>query len=208
MKAFAQLFIFLINIYILLLIIRVILSWLNLPQTQWISLINKATDPVLNFFRKNFPIRIGVLDISIIIPFILLTIIKKILIDVFISGVPFGMFYMIGLIILVADSAISFIAFILFISTIVLLVININSTYINNPIINSMKTIVLPIVSYIRKKIKINYPKADIIYLIITAGVILIAGIILHSILMWLFSTVGAIEANSMFQGREPDIEF
>ena len=64
--------IIILNTFSLILTIRIILSWLVLPPSVFIYWINKMTDPIINFFKKRFPIRLGFLDLSIIIPFLLI----------------------------------------------------------------------------------------------------------------------------------------
>lgn len=84
------------NALLLLLTVRVIFSWLTLPPSQFTYWLNRITDPILNFFKKRFPIRVGILDLSILVPFFILSILNKVIIDVFINfAVNRVVFYMI-----------------------------------------------------------------------------------------------------------------
>jgi YggT family protein len=60
----------LINIYQIVVIIRIILSWVNPdPYNPLVRFICSITDPFLDFFRRILPIRIGFMDLSPLIAF-------------------------------------------------------------------------------------------------------------------------------------------
>ena len=67
-----------LNIYLVLLIIRILLSWF--PNVDWynppFSVISQLTDPYLNLFRSIIP-PLGGLDLSPILAFLLLQIVAQ-----------------------------------------------------------------------------------------------------------------------------------
>ncbi|MCS6812484.1 MAG: YggT family protein [Cyanobacteria bacterium] len=67
-----------IQIYLLLLIIRILLSWF--PQVNWynppFSILSQLTDPYLNIFRSIIP-PLGGLDFSPILGFLLLQLLQN-----------------------------------------------------------------------------------------------------------------------------------
>ncbi|MCK4796172.1 MAG: YggT family protein [Spirochaetes bacterium] len=209
MQIFGRFLLFFINAYVLILMMRVILTWLKLPQARWIYWVCKITDPVIDYFRKNYPIKVGVIDISIIIPFMILSVLRKIILDLMVLGVPFSLFYLIGLAIIIIDMAYTFVAFILFIFTIVLLIVNINAPSINNPFISTIRTIIDPIVMYIRRFYKINSIYSDRIYLVILAVLIIVAGFVGHAILMHIYLIIDNLSKNSLQNlGMDDNLDF
>ena len=69
-----------LQIYLILLFIRVILSWF--PTVNWMnppfSILSQLTDPYLNIFRSLIP-PLGGLDLSPILAFILLSVLMSLL---------------------------------------------------------------------------------------------------------------------------------
>lgn len=68
-KALAQLIHLVIQIYILIIIIRAVISWLgNIPVNRFIIILRRLTDPVFRYVHKMLPFTIiGGIDISPII---------------------------------------------------------------------------------------------------------------------------------------------
>ncbi len=175
--------IMILNSFALILTIRIILSWLVLPPSAFIYWLNKITDPIINFFRKKTPIRLGFLDLSIIVPFLLIHILNKIIFDLLINNRIPTLFYFLSIIFFIIESIISVILTILFIFTIVLFFVNIFAPYSYNPFITSIRSVIDPIAISITKIIKINHKYSDRIYLIIIAILIVLAGIFIFSLL-------------------------
>lgn len=66
------------SVYILLLFIRVMSSWIpSLQHTKFILFVSRMTDPYLNLFRRFIPPIGGVIDLSPIIAFITLQFLQK-----------------------------------------------------------------------------------------------------------------------------------
>jgi YggT family protein len=70
-----------INIYLLLIFIRILLSWF--PTADWaykaMSFLSPITDPYLNIFRSFIPPLGGALDISPIVAIIVLQVLQQVL---------------------------------------------------------------------------------------------------------------------------------
>lgn len=183
MKLIGSFLITILNTISLLLTIRIILSWLVLPPFKIVYWLNRITDPIFNFFRKKFPfLRLGFLDLSIIVPFLLIHILNKIIIDLMINYRILTFFYFFDILFFIIESIISIFLTILFIFTIVLFFVNIFSPYSYNPFVTSMRSIIDPIAIKLSRILKINSRHADRIYLIIIAILILITGFIIFTI--------------------------
>jgi YggT family protein len=74
------------DILYLLLVIRIILSWVNPdPFNQFVQIIYRITDPILMPIRRWIPLQIGMIDFSPIIAFILLAFLKSFIVGTLIS---------------------------------------------------------------------------------------------------------------------------
>ncbi|HEY9887173.1 MAG TPA: YggT family protein [Candidatus Obscuribacterales bacterium] len=75
---FAQAFATFLNIYFVILIIRILLSWF--PNVDWMSqpfaTVSQLTDPYLNLFRSLIP-PLGGIDFSPILAFIVLQVVSS-----------------------------------------------------------------------------------------------------------------------------------
>ena len=69
LKTVAQLFHFVIQAYILIIIVRSVISWIGtVPRNQFTFILRKLTDPVFKFVHRRLPFTIiGGIDISPII---------------------------------------------------------------------------------------------------------------------------------------------
>jgi YggT family protein len=67
------------GIYSLIILIRIIFSWFgNMVSGRPVDIINKITDPYLNWWRKTVKIRIGFFDFSIIAAVVFLSFIQNV----------------------------------------------------------------------------------------------------------------------------------
>jgi YggT family protein len=72
----------LFRLYGLLILIRVLLTWVNVsPYHPAVQLIHQVTEPVLAPFRRIIPPIGGTLDISPIVALILLEILSRVVVD-------------------------------------------------------------------------------------------------------------------------------
>ncbi|MDR1839878.1 MAG: YggT family protein [Treponema sp.] len=67
------------GIYSLLILIRIIISWFgNFAYSKPVDLLSRVTDPYLDWWRRHFSIRIGLLDFSVILGIVFLSLIQNI----------------------------------------------------------------------------------------------------------------------------------
>lgn len=87
LKSFAQLFHLIVQVYIFIIIIRSVISWLgNIPSNTFILVLRRLTDPVFRFVHKMLPFTVvGGIDISPIIIIVILY-----FIDSFFTGIMMG----------------------------------------------------------------------------------------------------------------------
>lgn len=79
----AVLFSMLFKVIYFLLVIRIILSWFQIsPFSEAVSILYRITDPILLPFRK-LPLQIGMMDLSPILAFILLTFLDHFMVGIF-----------------------------------------------------------------------------------------------------------------------------
>lgn len=74
LRAFAQLFHTLIQIYIIIIIIRSVISWMgHVPPNRFIMILRRLTDPVFRLVHRHLPfLVVGGIDISPIVIVIVL----------------------------------------------------------------------------------------------------------------------------------------
>ena len=73
----------LIDLYILAIIIRAVLSWVNVdPYNPVVSFLHRITDPFLSRIQRMVPL-IGNIDISPIIAIMILSLMKRLIISIF-----------------------------------------------------------------------------------------------------------------------------
>ena len=162
MKYFlGNVFSFLIIAYMILLILRVILSWINISPNVITIWLCKLTDPVLDYFRRKFPIKFGVFDISIIIPITILLILSKLnndfmMPDSYDFKVIINPWYLISLILYIADLVLSFILILYIFIAILVIVFRLVSHDSSNPIINSFYNLLSPALSFFKRILKLG----------------------------------------------------
>lgn len=70
-----------LRIYQVVLIVRIVLSWVDAdPYNRLVQAIRSITDPYLDFFRRTFPLHVGLLDLSPILAFLALEILQRLLV--------------------------------------------------------------------------------------------------------------------------------
>ena len=80
------------GIFSILVFIRIIISWFgSFDQNKPVEILSSITDPYLGWWRKHFPIPIGVLDFSVVAAIVFLAVIQRILISIAYShGITLG----------------------------------------------------------------------------------------------------------------------
>jgi len=82
LRSLALLISLVINILYFLLVIRIILSWVGADQyNEIVQIVYRVTDPVLAPLRR-LPLRIGMMDFSPIVAFIILSVIKSFIVNI------------------------------------------------------------------------------------------------------------------------------
>jgi uncharacterized protein YggT (Ycf19 family) len=189
---------FLITVYTLMLVLRVLLSWIKIPQYRWIYWLCRATDPVIDFFRKNFPIRFGLYDISIVIPIMILFVIRIFVEDFMIGDLPNGtilnIWYILRTLAIIIKSIFNIIIVLYIIFTLILLIFklispNLQNPYARNPAIDSIYSLLNPVLKIADNIFKIKSSNSETLYLVI----ILIFFILINIIGSFLFDNLIAL---------------
>ncbi len=72
-----------LTVFYFVLVIRIILSWVNPdPYNEIVRVVYKITDVILNPIRRYLPIRVGMIDFSPIVAFLLVYFLKYFLVSV------------------------------------------------------------------------------------------------------------------------------
>jgi len=211
MKMIGSLLVFTINVYLIILMVRVVLSWLHLPRKKWMDYIQKITDPVLNFFRKQTPIRIGMFDLSIIVPFILLNVLRVMIRDLMIDGREFTSLYFFGAVVRIVSMLFGWACSISLILTIAMFFILVTRKGGSHPIVMTINSFFNPILAFFRRILPIRSEYSSLIYLFIFGIIIAIAwGVIggqLTNLIAWLNTQEpGSVEY--LFESTEDTFDY
>ncbi len=174
-----------INILIIVLVIRMFLSWFSLPYNKHLEMLYKFTDPFLDRWRKIFPLRIGFLDLSAMVLVIVLVLCGNVINDILIEQLPLNFVYIIMFILNIIKAVLDIIFFGMAVSVVVLMIFNLVAQHTFNPVVSLLRSFIDPIIFKIRRIVRINNKYADIIYL----GIVLLA-IILLSVVVGYFYVI------------------
>ncbi|MBN2544217.1 MAG: YggT family protein [Spirochaetes bacterium] len=156
MKILFQILFTILIFYFFAYIARLILSIFKFRQNSFTILLCKITDPLINYFKLKFPLKVGPYEISSILPVILIYFLLKFLSDM-------SNEYTIGLNYLIYFSLyFIFIFYIIFhfiaITFIILIMLSNNRVFpFNSILINFAKTKFQPILTFMRKNIKFQF---------------------------------------------------
>lgn len=167
MSFFASLILFIIRLYIILITIRIFMSWISLPYNKFTHYLAEITDPVLNFFKRLIPLRIGFLDLSPLIPLLLLSLADSVVTDLLVRGQNFGLAFILSKLVFIAKYALNVAVFIFCFSCIILLIMSIVNPHNYNPLVTMMRSFLDPIMSKLRRILRIHSFYSDRIYLVI-----------------------------------------
>jgi uncharacterized protein YggT (Ycf19 family) len=167
-----------VNLFGFVLFLRIILSWLTLPPSKFTYYLNRITDPVLIYARKIMPIRIGIFDISIILPFLAIALLNQIIGELMISGNPITILFIVKLLLICIQMVEGFIFWIFIVIAGVILIFEIFKVYSYNPIISSMNELIEPVIQFLSRLFTIKSKDAKAIYL----AIFVVALIVVHSI--------------------------
>ena len=85
MRSLALLISLVFNIIYILLVVRIVLSWVGADSyNEIVSIVYRVTDPILAPLRR-LPLQLGAIDFSPVIAFILLSVMKSFIVNVLYS---------------------------------------------------------------------------------------------------------------------------
>lgn len=170
-----------IRIYMLLLTLRIFLSWFRLPDNSFTRILGVFTDPILNTFRRVCPLKIGFFDLSPMIPLLLFSLADSVVTTLLINGRSFSLGYIVEIVLYIVQFFVNIVSFIIAFSTIILLIVDIFMPYNIMPIVTMVKSFLSPITRWLQRHFWINSPYSMRIYYII----ILVATAIISTLAGW-----------------------
>lgn len=179
-----------ITVYLIMITLRIIFSWFNIPRGKFIGFICRYTDPVLDFFRKNTPIQLGVFDVSIVVPIGMLYVLLQIVNDFMIGDHPIAaiinVHYVFKLVLIIVSILFSLVMFLLIIFTIVLIFMKIFTPHSYNPMITPIAAMINPLVDRVRKILKLRSKHAETIYLVIVLALFILLNVMFGRLLAYI----------------------
>lgn len=169
-----------IRIYMLLLTLRIFLSWFRLPDNSFTGILGRLTDPILNTFKRVCPLQIGFFDLSPLIPLLLFSLCDSMVTTLLINGRSFSLGYIVEIILYIVQFFINIFSFIIALSAIILLIVDIFMPYNFMPIVTMMKSFLSPVIRWLQRHIWIKHRHYMRIYyimiLVVTAIFSTLAG--------------------------------
>lgn len=170
-----------IRIYMLLLTLRIFLSWFRLPDNSFTDILGRLTDPILNTFKRICPLQIGFFDLSPLIPLLLFSLCDSMVTTLLINGRSFSLGYIVEIILYIVQFFINIFSFIIALSAIILLIVDIFMPHSFMPIVTMMKSFLSPVIRWLQRHIWVNHRHSMRIYYII----ILVATAIFSTLAGW-----------------------
>jgi len=178
---------FFVNIYMFLIFIRIILTWISwMGNGRFLEVLSRITDPYLNWFRRFTFLRVGFMDLSPIAALGVLTLVSRIFSTLSHYGtITLGI--ILAMVIQVLWGAVSFFLGFLIIILILRLVAHLSRQNLNNPFWRIIATIAQPVLYKIsrilfnnrivnlRNEIIISIVILGLIYLVLRISVSLIS---------------------------------
>jgi|GEM_PF-1198054 len=208
MKILGYLLMIIIFGYSWLLVIRIVISLLKIPYAPWMKYIAMFTDPVINYFKKKYPIKIDKYDFSVLIPLTILFLLQIPIADLMIGGAHFSIFYLLALFIRIIKLVYTIFIFAVIISAVILLYINLTKYYTNNPIILFIKKLLTPVTNKIKKIFKLKEENADKYSLIILLVATIILGFILNYLFAYIIDIINKQQAANIEKNKLLENEF
>ncbi len=196
MAIFGNILVLLIYFYLFILFFRLLIPFIKIPNNAVFQFILIITDPVIDFFKKYFPLKIKKIDFSPVFPILILLFIIMIIKDFMILQVPINLFYFIGLLIRIIDFIFISIMILLILCNILLLIIDTNHIYTKNPFIDLMKYIFNKMINISSKIFKINSSSSYRIHLMIILITLILFSILGHLILMIILQPISFYQGN------------
>lgn len=189
LNSLGQILIGTLSVYGIVLAIRIILSWVPIQDNRVTIILKKITDPVLDFFTKNFPINLAGFNISILIPFLIIGILSKLILDFMVGqySINSPILYLLGLLIWAIRFFYDFFAFVIILFLVILLLIKISKTPSQHPLLTFIQNLINPIMLRLHKILKLKSRNGEIIYLVIILASAIIIALIGDNILKYLY---------------------
>ncbi|MBN2051844.1 MAG: YggT family protein [Spirochaetales bacterium] len=140
-----------ISTYMLIIFIRIMLTWFRgLPQGRAIDVINRITDPYLNFFRKLTFLRTERVDFSPIAALLVLVIVLNIINTLQVYGkITLGI--ILSIILTALWSAVSFLLTFMLIMTVIRLFVHFTGGNTVSPLIHTLDIILNPLMTWLKR---------------------------------------------------------
>ncbi len=186
---------FLLQVVNLALIIRVFLSWITLPPNRFSYYLNLVTDPIVNFSRKHFPLRVGILDLSILVPFFIIWLLNRLVSDIFLfNKLTRPVFWFIDFVLFIIAGALNVIFSVIFILLLIYLVMTLLARATYSPLFYSIRSVMSSIIVRMEKIFKMqDTTKSEIICILIIIVCTMIVGGLLNFGLTMLSSFLNGV---------------
>jgi len=184
MQTLIQILFIILLAYFFAFIVRLILSIFKFRQNRFTELLCKITDPVIDFFKDKVPMKIGPFEISSILPVIAMYFILKFLSDITNGYSIIDINYLLYFVFYIAKTCYDIILLIAIICIILIMLSNNRIFRINNSLINYARSVLNPIIIFMRKNIKFQFLNSENRYyallLIFTISAWIFGGLILQ----------------------------
>ncbi|MDC7127343.1 MAG: YggT family protein [Spirochaetales bacterium] len=180
-----------LSVYMILLMIRVMLTWFRGPQNgQFFYYLSAVTDPYLNWFRRFSKLRTGMLDFSPILAFVLLGFIINILTSISTYGrITVGV-----VLALLINGIWSIISFIIIMFVILAVMRLLSATLFREGILARMSpgldSVIEPIISWVRRTIFRNRFTPYTTQLWVSIALLIVLNILLRILFAYLTKLV------------------
>lgn len=170
-----------IRIYMLILTLRIFLSWFRLPDNSFTRILGIFTDPVLDAFRRICPLRIGFFDLSPMIPLLLGSLCDSVVTTLLINGRSFSIGYIIEIALYIVQFFVNIFSFVIAFSALILLIVDIFMPHNIMPLVTMVRSFLSPIIRWLQRHFWINSHNSMRIYYII----ILVATAVFSTLIGW-----------------------
>lgn len=190
MSIIGSILLFVLQAVNLALIIRIFLSWITLPPNRFTYYLNLVTDPILGFFRRHFPLRVGILDLSVLVPFFIIWLLNRLISDIFFfNKLTRPLFWIIDFVIFMLAGALNVIFSVVFILLLIYLVMSLLARATYSPLFYSIRSVMSSVLVRMEKVLRMpDTMKSEIICIVIIIISVAIAGGLLNFALTMLSS--------------------
>lgn len=181
------------SIYLLLILIRVLLTWFHgVDFGRPYQILCSLTDPYLNYFRRFKRLRGSVLDFSPIVAVLVLIVLLDLLNRIMIQGrISLGI--VLGVLLSAVWSAISFVLTLCIVLIVIRFVMSISGANSVGPFVRTLDTLVAPLLEGVRKRLFKNRFVTHKTILATTGAIILALYIALSALMAYLIPLIHAL---------------